>query len=117
MNLRIDGRNIRFRIKEEELFSLLKGIALIEETKVDQGSFQFEIIPKEKIEILLPMSLAWQGNRMVLEISQKALEELHCRGRSRKGIRVKKDSVDICFEVDIFGDKYPKFSPDGRAKP
>lgn len=114
MNVRFDDQSIRFRITQVELNSLRNGAALFEEVSADQGCFQFEISPNSNVQ---PMSLFWEGKRMVLAISNEALDELHNRGRSREGLSSSQDSIEICLEVDILSDKRRKIITDKNAMP
>lgn len=115
MNIRIDAQSIRFRITEEELNSLCEGTTLFEEICFDQGSFQFEITPKDSN--VKPIYVFWRGTRMVLEIEKIALDHLYSLGRSKEGVRSSQGSIDIRLEVDVLSDKRPKISAEKNAMP
>ena len=98
MNLRMDGRSFRFRISPEELGRLLVGRDLDESVCIDIHRFGYRIIPAGDAP---EMRLAMADGGFCLYVPGPMLEELRGMGRSKEGLKIMQDGIELALQVDI----------------
>lgn len=93
MNVRMDEEGVRFRITPEDLEILLRG----EEIRHQIVDFYCAILPRE--EGGLSLNAASRGLALCVPILD--LERLRDMGRSKNGVSVCQDGIEISLQVDL----------------
>ncbi len=100
MNLRIENLNLRFKISEDELRSLIDGEVL--ETNA-------LITVKVKVsEYGDDLSIDYEGRNLTLEVPKSKLLELSSMGRNRDGISASQAGISLSLQVDVRKDSRKK---------
>ena len=100
MNVRIEERNLRFKISEEELEILLNGGALKVEAMI--------VAQIKPIDNGDDISVNYDEAGLVLSVPKPKLLELSAMGKSRDGLSVKQGDLSLSLQVDIRKDSRKK---------
>lgn len=114
MNVKITARSVIFKVTEEELNILSTGQVL--ETKVCIGGNDFVMAinpePEEYFEDSrdspLKLILDKYESCLMLCASKKQIQTLVDLGRSKEGLSVHTDDLDVFLQVDLRADSRPR---------
>lgn len=98
MNIRIDGKGLRFKITDEELQHLLEGKLLEEILPIGSKALSVAVEPSgtdgDKLEAV------YDEDTIRLVIAPEKLHELSAMGRSREGLLQEGEKLAISLQVD-----------------
>lgn len=97
MNLRIDEEGFRFRIIPDELESLLQSEGITHSLKIGESRLEYSLLPV----LSGPMTLQLADGRIALSVSRDDLRKLHELGRSKHGLLICQDGIDVELQVDV----------------
>ena len=98
MNLRISENSVRFRITAEDLEILIQGRNIDQRICMGAVCFSYRISP---VSSGMDMRLEMGGNGFSLSVPRNDLEQLRALGRSREGISILHDGVDVSLQLDL----------------
>lgn len=98
MNLRMDDKEVRFRITPSELDELLSGREVESSLRIGGHRFGYCISPDGGGD---DMTLGMAVGGFSLRVPRNALERLQGLGRSKDGISIMQDGITISLQVDI----------------
>lgn len=98
MNVRIDGKGLRFKITEEELKHLLSGTTLEEVLPLGRRALSVVIDPVGVSDELMAI---YDEDTIRLVISPAKVQELADMGRSREGLAQSRDDLSVSLQVDF----------------
>jgi len=105
MNLKIADNSFRFRITPVDLGNLLRGQDVDQRVCIGKHCFTYRISPvSQDGEIKLEMAVAG----FCLSVPREKLEELRALGRSKDGLSIVQDGVDVSLQVDVRQQKKSK---------
>jgi len=103
MNVRMDGTSLRFKITETELEMLLGGEAVIHQLTVSGVAMTLLIDPKPALPKGMCAQYLTEKESIVLRllVATEKLAQLKAMGKSRDGIAVANDGVNLQLLVDV----------------
>ncbi|MDH5723480.1 MAG: hypothetical protein OEY94_09190 [Alphaproteobacteria bacterium] len=102
MNVRIEDQNLRFKISEAELRTLMTGQPVHAEVAMLDKTLVVTINPFGCNEILDP-KLVFDQNEAYLRllVSPSSVQALFNLGKNRDGLRQEVDGISVTFQVDM----------------
>lgn len=114
MNVKITEKSVTFKITEEEMNDLLAGHTLEKKIPIGQSTFSMRIDPNagDRFEDLkeAPLKLVLDGAEscLMLCVTPEEIQKLSDMGRSREGLSVHADGLDVYLQVDLKADSRPR---------
>jgi hypothetical protein len=97
MNVRIDEKSVRFRIAPDELKALLRGDSVSHFLKVGAGQLSYSVLPVRDGA----MTLQVMQSALILSAPLADIERLQNLGRSKEGLVVQQDELNVSLQVDL----------------
>ena len=109
MNLRIEGKQLRFRIAREELEALCAGDVLTSITPLPDGA-SLEVSITADGNGSTPLTLQHDSHRLMLHVGKKAAADLLASLPNREGMEATqrlhdRNALHLVLEVDIRSQK------------
>ncbi|TVQ84549.1 MAG: hypothetical protein EA357_02715 [Micavibrio sp.] len=103
MNVKIDGKSLRFKISADELDHLLSGEIAVQHLPLGGGAVTVMIDPKAAVEGGMTPHMLVQNDNATLRllVAREKLEELKNLGRDRNGLREECNGIDVTLLLDI----------------
>ena len=98
MNLKISDGSFRFRITPADLGNLLRGQDVDQRVCIGKHCFTYRISPVST-DGAIKLEMAPAG--FCLNVPREKLEELRALGRSKSGLSIAQDGVEVSLQVDI----------------
>ncbi len=105
MKVRIEEQDLRFKISEEELNTLLSGQSLSVKIGLAGNPLVVTIDPQGSGDALEPkLVLDDEEAHLNLLVSPASVQELSDMGRSRDGLQQEIDGLSVSLQVDLRAD-------------
>lgn len=102
MNVKIDNQNIRFKISERELNSLLTKKPIQTKLTLTDNAFVTTIYPADESDVVQACFVQNENETHIkLYVPSSQLQGLLDMGRSRKGLEEIVNGLSISLQVDV----------------